>query len=112
MGTDLAPLVDRIRTLAHEPSGAASARLLERMENTLTDGYAHALAIEGESLRIERAIGAAVADRAEGAETESLPALAERLAETQRELRRLRDELAALRRRTEIVRRSVSRTPA
>ncbi|MDQ3857980.1 MAG: hypothetical protein M3327_05965 [Actinomycetota bacterium] len=105
MASDLASLVDRITHLVDEPGEDDPDRLLERMEHTLTDGYAHALALEGESIRIERQIGRAVALIHEADSTERLPALANRLASTERELRRLRELLVALRRRTERLRR-------
>jgi hypothetical protein len=109
MATDLASLVDRITFLVNEPGEDDPNRLLKRMEHTLTDGYAHALALEGESMRIEREIGRAVARIEEPASAEPLPALADRLASTQRDLRRLREVLVALRRRTEVVRRRTRR---
>src|SRR5918999_667461 len=65
MPNDLAPLFDRIRTLADEPAEGDPERLLVEMEHTLTDGYAHALALETESIRLERAIGEALAAGAE-----------------------------------------------
>ena len=105
MATDLTSLVDRITHLVDEPGEDDPNRLLERMEHTLTDGYAHALALEGERIRIERQIGRAVARIDEVDSTERLPTLANRLASTDGELRRLRELLAALRRRTDVVRR-------
>ncbi len=108
MGSDLAPLVDRIRLLVHEPTSDPSERLLQRMEHTLTDGYAHALALEAESMRIEREIDAAVTQLRNGARADKLGPLSDRLAATQRDLRRLRELLTMLRRHAEAVRRSLS----
>ena len=104
----LAPLIDRIRLLVEEQVNGAPERLLERMEHTLTDGYAHALALEGESMRIEREIGDAVAHIKEGGEASRLDHLAERLAATESDLRCLRGLLASLRLRTEDVRGAVA----
>jgi hypothetical protein len=73
------------------------------MEHTLTDGYALALALEGEGIRLEKEIGAAAG--ASGAvDGKRLQGLAERRAATEQELRSLRAHLAALRLRTETVR--------
>ena len=110
MPTDLAPIVDRIRTLVQEPPGESPGRLLARMEHTLTDGYAHALALEGEVLRIERAIGTAVEGGGKPDERDRLRALVDRLAARRGELRRLRDQLEGLRLQIESVRRSASGT--
>jgi hypothetical protein len=73
------------------------------MEHTLTDGYALALALEGERIRIEKEIGAAAA-ASDAADIAQLGSLAERLAATDRELQSLRADLAVLRERTEVVR--------
>ncbi len=66
----------------------------------MTDGYARALALEGEHLRIARELGAAAADASRNA-VDRLGALAERLATTEGELERLRARLVPLRDRTE-----------
>lgn len=100
---NLPSLIDRIEALVEQPSEGSSALLLEAMEHTLTDGYAEALAIEGERLRTEREIAAGLA----GADGENgaarLVALSERLAEQERELKRLRELLDGLRLRRENV---------
>ena len=103
---DLPNLIDRIEALVEQPADGAPTQLLEVMEHTLTDGYAVALAIEGERLRTERAIaeGLAEAERESGAAR--LVALSERLAEQERDLKRLRELLAGLRVRRETVRRA------
>ena len=101
---DLPSLIDRIEALVEQPSEGSSAVLLEAMEHTLTDGYAEALAIEGERLRTEREIAARLA----GAHGENgaarLVELSERLAEQERELTQLRGLLATLRDRRESLR--------
>jgi hypothetical protein len=100
---DLPNLIDRIEALVEQPADGAATQLLEAMEHTLTDGYAVALAIEGERLRTERAIaeGLPEAERESGAA--HLVALSERLAEQERDLKRLRELLAGLRERRESV---------
>jgi hypothetical protein len=106
MPNDLAPLFDRIRTLAEEPAEGDPERLLVEMEHTLTDGYAHALALESESIRLERAIGEALAA---GAETrgsrDELTMLAGRRRSIERDMRSLRLVLERLKRRVEGMRR-------
>jgi hypothetical protein len=104
MPTDQALLVDRIHDLLDAHADGAPAPLLATMEHTLTDGYAHALALEGEGMRIEREIGDILLTLKEGKTTRELSALADRLARTETELTRLRELLAVLRRRAETVR--------
>lgn len=97
---DLPNLLDRIQVLVDGRDPSAPERLLERMEHTLTDGYARALALEGEHLRIAREIGAAAADASRNA-FDRLGSLTDRLAATEGELEGLRARLAPLRERTE-----------
>ena len=104
---DLPLLLDRIRALVDEQAESDPELLLERIEHTLTDGYAHALALEGESMRIEREIGATVARVGDGLDPDGLTALTERLAATEGELRRLRQLLGMLSRRADGVRATV-----
>ena len=59
---DRPSLIDRIEALVEQPSEGSPDVLLEAMEHTLTDGYAEALAIEGERLRTEREIAAGLAE--------------------------------------------------
>ena len=102
---DLPSLLARITDLV-ERSDGKSERLLETMEHTLTEGYAHALALEGETIRIEREIGELVGRLEQGGQTSRLSALAERLTRTQSDLTRLRSVLALLRQRADSVRRA------
>ena len=102
---DLASLLERIAILLGEQPGSRP-RLLEVMEHTLTDGYAHALTLEAEGMRIEREIGTAMNAMNGGGTALGLPALAERRAAIERDVRILRNRLAALRQKTEIVRRA------
>jgi DNA-binding transcriptional ArsR family regulator len=93
----LPTVLTEIRSLLDEPAaGAPAARA--SVEKTLTDGYAHALAIEGERLRIERRLREIVhADRREERADAELGSLTQALGETDRELRALRALLAELR---------------
>ncbi len=46
------PLYDEIRQLLAAPGNGSEAPPLARLEETLTSGYAHALALEAERWRI------------------------------------------------------------
>src|SRR5919199_700597 len=50
-------LLHDIRSLMHGPLEGEPEALRERLERTLTDGYAHALALEGEGLQLEKELG-------------------------------------------------------
>jgi hypothetical protein len=86
-------LLDRIEALI----GASGP--VEEVEKTLTDGYAEALALEAERWRLHRQIGEAAAELEGGDDdrVRELSGLARRLAQTDGDLARLRDRLAALR---------------
>jgi hypothetical protein len=92
------PLVDRVRDLLDSSSKDPRGPKIEELEHTLTDGYAAALALEGECLRIGKRIGEL---RVDGSESTQLRG---RLRETEEELARLRDLLSVLRRRTDAAR--------
>jgi hypothetical protein len=51
------PLQDEIAQLLTLPENGAGAPTLATVERRLTDGYAEALALEAERLRIERRLG-------------------------------------------------------
>ena len=74
---------------ANEPA----ERLLATIEHTLTDGYARALALEGERLRTERRIRALAGDVEHVGE---LRALKSRLGNLDSDLSELRDLLQVL----------------
>jgi hypothetical protein len=104
---DLPNLLDRIQALVDERDDGAPERLLERMEHTLTDGYARVLALEGEHLRIARDIATAAAEaRRSGADR--LAALAERMTVIEGDRQRLRARLTPLRLQTEALASSLS----
>jgi hypothetical protein len=108
MPDDIAPLIDRIRFLLDEEAKGLPEELLAEIEHTLTDGYALALALEGESLRIGREIGDRVTRVGEGEPATDLSVLAERLSRAESDVTRLRAFLGRLRGRAEVVRRSAS----
>jgi hypothetical protein len=71
-------------------------------ENTLMDGYAFALALEGERSRLERRFAALARALAEGHDPARIPelrSLKQRIAATEAELARLREVLNVARRR-------------
>jgi len=88
-------LFDRISTMID-----ASERDLDRIERTLTDGYAHALSLEGERLRLERRLAELARELHVGdtqTKTVELSSVAERLDGNAGDLTRLRSALAELR---------------
>jgi ABC-type phosphate transport system auxiliary subunit len=93
---------EKIAQLLRLPRRGSRAPSRERIEGTLTDGYAQALALEAERLRLERRLGE-VARRADGADADDLAAqLAEistRLAQADGNLSDLRRLLRSLRER-------------
>ena len=102
-------LCDEIRKLLQQPASAPD-QSLERLEDTLTEGYARALALEAERLRIEREIGALGADVSRGERTgNEIETLAASLSHASRRLEGLRSLLTSLRQRTYAVR---TRQPA
>jgi hypothetical protein len=97
-------LCAEIRTLLEQPASAPD-QSLERLEDTLTEGYARALALEAERLRIEREIGALGADVSRGGKAANeIETLAARLSDASGRLDGLRSLLTSLRQRTDAVR--------
>ena len=97
---DVSILISRIDSLLHTPSEDDSADARVHMESTLTDGYAAALALEAEHLRLQGRIGTIAAELADGrakARTKELASLARRLALAETELEGLRETLSSLR---------------
>ncbi len=98
--------------LSDEPRDRGSERRLAEIDETLTDGYARALALEAETWRIRR-------QQAELARTVHVPAhayelqaLAVRLAAAEDELARLRAALRPLRERADVLRAAIARRAA
>jgi hypothetical protein len=93
-------LLDDIRALIETPIDREAADARARVERILTDGYAHALVLEGERLQIERAIGAVTARLGRGESNGAageLSELSQRLSRTDGMLSELRALLASLR---------------
>jgi hypothetical protein len=92
MGDDLSILIDRIRTLLdHEGNGSESRT--DEIEHTLTDGYARALALEGDRRRAEVRIHELAGDEEHVVE---LRVLKIGLRRTEEELTQLRELLRVL----------------
>jgi len=100
-------MFERIQELLSAPVLGVDAPSLARIEDTLTDGYARALALEAERLRIERRLAELArmvnGDDPAGSAGE-LAALSEQLGCTDGELSRLRGVLGVLRDRVRAAR--------
>jgi hypothetical protein len=94
---DLPALLERIRALTDEPAEGGLRRRLAEIDETLTDGYARALALEAEVWRIRRQQAELVRTLREPADAYELQTLAVRLAAAEDELGRLRKALRPLR---------------
>jgi ABC-type phosphate transport system auxiliary subunit len=96
---------DDIRTLLEAPPSGDNAPTLDHIENTLTEGYARALALEAERWRIERRLGEVARDAGEVSAhsvAAELVSLSERLDTADGELTQLRTllhDLQVVRRR-------------
>jgi hypothetical protein len=94
-----ASVIEEIRRLLDPPEGESEPSLA-RVEDTLTVGYARAMALEAECRRIERRIGEVAAEigrGANGAVAEELSALGQRMSSAEGTLTSLRSLLAELR---------------
>jgi hypothetical protein len=98
------PLRDEISELLRMPENGAGAPSLDTIESTLTDGYAEALALEGERSRIERRLGEVARDAGGEENVREFSRLAESLEAADTELERLRSLLRALQARRRVAR--------
>ena len=92
----MSDLLEQINALIDASTGD-----VDRIEHTLTDGYAQAMSLEAERWRLERRIAEVAAEIESGdvaAKARELGASAARLAEIAADLRKLRPRLAELRR--------------
>ena len=83
-------MLERIEALLHAPTSGAAAPSLASLEETLTEGYAEALALEAERLRA----------------TDELVTLATRVTRADLELGKLRPMLDRLQARTRALRKA------
>jgi hypothetical protein len=95
---------NEIRILLDAPAHGTGAPPLSRLEDTLTAGYAHALALESQCLQLERRrrelLGAGTIDDL----TQELAVLTVRITEADQRLGELRTLLDSLRRRANEIR--------
>jgi hypothetical protein len=94
-------VTERIRTLLAAPQEGLGAPARDRLESTLTEGYAAALELDGERMRLERRIEQLTAKLAEGGmnRPKELRKLFGRLDAAEEDLAEFRDLLEKLRRR-------------
>jgi hypothetical protein len=107
MTRETAALYEDIHALLEEAPGAEEGAFLARLEHTLTDGYARALALEAERVRLSKRMGEltdGLCDDPADAPTDELATVAKRLSEANTELTRLRRILARLRARARAIR--------
>lgn len=95
-------ITERIRSLLAAINNGTSEPSRERIESTLTEGYAEALALDGERLRLERKIDDVTAHLASGSRSrlEELQRVMARLEITEQDLAELRELLTTLRSRS------------
>jgi ABC-type phosphate transport system auxiliary subunit len=98
-------LLEQIDELLAEPAEEPAS--LARLERTLTDGYAYALALESERWRLEQRMAELAGELGEGNQdlkAKELALLSDRLAANASTLAGLRNELTRLRARTSAAR--------
>ena len=98
-------LLEQIDELLADPAEEPAS--LARLERTLTDGYAYALALESERWRLEQRMSELTGELGEGDQklkTKELALLSDRLSTNADLLSGLRGELTRLRARTSAVR--------
>ena len=106
-------MLQQIEELLGAPKSGDAAPTLASLEDTLTEGYAQALALEAERWRLEQRLGE-VARTVGGPDpdftsfAEELTLLAKRLTSADGELRSLRARLRSLQDRTRSMRREAS----
>ena len=108
-------LLDRIDALLEDAVPAPEHETILRIERTLTDGYASALALEGERLRIEREIDgvtSAINNGEPERRAEELMLLTRRRSKVDSDLTHLRNRLDLLRRRVREIRAALPQAQA
>jgi ABC-type phosphate transport system auxiliary subunit len=98
---------DQIRSMLESPPSGVKAPSLDEIEDTLTAGYANALALDAERLRIERKIAEIAASldaEPEDSRAAELATLGQRLTAAGGDLAQLRALLSSLRTRANEVR--------
>jgi hypothetical protein len=97
---------DEIRSLLAAPASGDDAPSIDAIEDTLTAGYASALALEAERLRLERKLAEVASDLGDEASerTSEVATLGRRLADADCHIAQLRELLSSLRSRAARVR--------
>jgi ABC-type phosphate transport system auxiliary subunit len=106
----LPALLEEIDELLASSSPPEEPAALARLERTLTDGYAHALSLEAERLRLERRMSELAGELNEGNQeqkTQELVQVSRRITSAHAEIERLRCSLSELRARATAVRATV-----
>src|ERR1700752_5044054 len=93
-------MMKQIEELLNAPTSGAAAPSLARMEHTLTEGYAQALRLEAERMRLERRLGEVARAVDSSPSVEELSSLGKRLTSADGELTKLRSLLGTLHERT------------
>ncbi len=102
-------LLEQIDELLASPSFPEEPDVLAHIERTLTDGYAHALSLEAERLRLERRMSELAGELHEGNQelkARELGQVSRRLSRNSADLDHLRGTLSQLRERATAVRAS------
>jgi hypothetical protein len=102
-------MLQQIEKLLIAPTSGATAPTLASLEDTLTEGYAQALALEAERLRLERRLGEVARTAARPGTSgvaEEISTLGERLTTADGELHHLRALLRTLHDRARSMRRA------
>jgi ABC-type phosphate transport system auxiliary subunit len=100
-------LIEQIDELLAEPAETEEPATLARLERTLTDGYAYALALEAERYRLERRMSELAGELSDGNQelkTKELALVSDRLTSNATVLSALRGTLTQLRARATAVR--------
>jgi len=100
-------LIEQIDELLAEPAETEEPATLARLERTVTDGYAYALALEAERYRLERRMSELAGELNDGNQelkTKELALVSDRLTSNATVLSALRGTLTQLRARATAVR--------
>ena len=95
-------LFEQIDELLADPAPSREPATLARLERTLTDGYAHALSLEAERMRLERRMSELAGELHDGnheQKAEELVQVSRRITGARAEVERLRGTLTKLRAR-------------
>lgn len=100
-------LLEQIDELLAEPRSEGAPATLDRLERTLTDGYAYALVLESERWRLEQRLSELAGELHEGdqdVKSQELAQISRRLSSNGTALQGLRSTLARLRNHATAVR--------